>query len=83
MLLTGKAITSLFEYYDHMELYNCYSYRVLLQSKGIETTDELGEFQGRDSWPQIVEIRKHSPKITDLENTSNIIYKEPFNILSK
>ena len=48
--------------------------RVFIQSKVIDTPNDLAGFKGKESWPHIVENIHIIPNTPDLNNSSALIY---------
>ena len=54
--------------------------QTFLQTEGINTVDDLGEFTRKEDWTQIVANAKKPPRIPDPNNAGQFIEDEPYRI---
>ena len=57
--------------------------RAFLQTEGIDSVADLGEFTTTADWKQIVDNARKPPMIPDPNNAANQIHQEPFRIPTK
>ena len=81
MPITNAQATAFFTEAAQMGLSN--RTRAFLQTEGINTVDDLGEFTTAEDWKQIVDNARKPPMIPDPANPAVQIHQEPFRIPTK
>ena len=81
MVLIAAQITSFFEDADQMGLTHR-THTLSLNFEGIITVGELAEWKD-DDWYQWMNNCRNPDRISDPENTANLIYRTPFAISVK
>ena len=81
MPITNAQATAFFTEAAQMGL--SHRTRAFLQTEGINTVDDLGEFTTAEDWKQIVDNARKPPMIPDPGHPAAQIHQEPFRIPTK